>query len=176
MKRKISLDSNEIADLIEELDDYANNLTVRCQMFVERLADIGIKTAKANVGQYQGLIVFSKEVEPTETGCKAIMYAYDGQKIISSWKYGGGIKSVEVSPLLMAEFGSGWKAEVLDNVDGVGQGTFPDQKHAFDPRGWWWEDEAGEKHHSTGTAPTFPMHSASVAMIFEMQQIAEEIF
>ena len=176
MKRTIRLDTEEINNLIEDLNAYADMLTTKCLMFVQALADVGIKTAKANVGQYQNLIVFSKEVDETETGAKAIIIATDGQKIIRSWQYHGGIKTAEVSPLLMAEFGSGWHAKVLDDVAGVGQGTFPDQKHAFDPRGWWWVDENGEKHHSTGEAPTYPMHSASVAMVFEIQRIAEEIF
>ena len=176
MKRTIHLDTDEIYDLIEELNDYANSLTSKCQLFVQALADVGIKTARANLGQYQGLILFSKEVDVTETGARAIMVATDGQKVIRSWKYKGGTKTVEVSPLLMAEFGSGWKAKVLDDVEGVGQGTFPGQTHAYDPWGWWWQDENGVTHHSSGEAPTFPMHSASLAMVYEMQRIAEEVF
>lgn len=176
MKRTIRLDTDEINQLVEDLNAYADSLEYKCMMFVNALAEVGIKTAKANVGEYQGLIVFSKEVDFTETGAKAIMIATDGQKVIRSWRYHGGIKSVEVSPLLMAEFGSGWKAKVLSNIDGVGQGTFPGQTHAFDPFGWWWVDENGEKHHSTGEAPTYPMYSASLAMIYEMQRIAKEVF
>lgn len=176
MKYKIHLDTDEINNLIEELNYYKDSLIPKCQVFVQKLADIGIKTAKANTGEYGSLITFKRELDPTEYGCKAIMIATDGQKIIREWKYHGSTKTAEVSPILMAEFGSGWHAENLDGVDGVGQGTFPDQTHAFDPYGWWWTDTNGEHHHSTGEAPTFPMHSASLAMIFEMQSIAEEVF
>lgn len=177
MKKEIRLDSDDINELIDYLNErYIDNLSERCQMFVQALADIGIKTAKANVGQYSGLIVFSKEVSLTETGAQAIMVATDAHKVMRSWKYKGGLKTVEVSPLLMAEFGSGWSAKNPDGISGVGQGTFPDQKHAFDPRGWWWVDEQGERHHSMGEAPTYPMHSASVAMIFEIRELAKEYF
>lgn len=176
MKYTIHLDTNEINNLIEELNEYKDGLQVKCQMFVQKLADIGIKTAKANTGEYGSMIVFSKEVNLTEDGCKAIVIATDGEKIIREWKYHGSTKTAEVSPLLMAEFGSGWLAKVLDDVDGVGQGTFPGQTHAFDKNGWWWTDLNGEHHHSIGEAPTYPMHAASLAMIYEMQSVAEEVF
>lgn len=176
MKYKIHLDTNEINNLIEELNYYSDSLSAKCQKFVEKLCDYGIEVARTNTGEYGSLIWFRKELDPTESGCKAIMIATDKMKVIREWKYHGSTKTAEVSPILMAEFGSGWLAENLDNVEGVGQGTFPDQTHAFDPRGWWWTDTNGEHHHSMGEAPTFPMHTASIAMLFEMQSIAEEVF
>ena len=176
MKYTIGLDTEQISNLIDNLKSYNENLKIQCIAFVTKLAESGIKTAKANCGKWGEYIVFKKEVEGTDDGCIGIMYAYDGEKVISSWKYKGSTKSVEVSPLLMAEFGSGWKAKVLDDVEGVGQGTFPGETHAFDPRGWWWETPDGVKHHSTGEAPTFPMHSASLDMVFKIEEIAKEVF
>lgn len=175
MKRTLHLDTEEINDLIEELNDYADTMQSRCQMFVQALADAGIKVAKANLGDYDGLVIFSKDIEPTEDGCTALMIATDKEKVIRSWFRGGEEVSAEVSPLLMAEFGSGWHSEVLFDIEGVGQGTFPGQKHAFDTNGWFWKDDDG-KHHSYGEAPSYPMYKASLEMISQIQQIAEEIF
>ena len=168
---------NGIQKTIRQLEQYRDGLDKKCELFVSRLAEVGIKTAQMNAGEYGSYIVFKKRIEPLPNGCQAILVATDGQKIIREWKYQGGTKTAEVSPLLMAEFGSGWLANVRwKNISGVGQGTFPEQTHAFDPNGWWWEDTDGVKHHSRGEAPTYPMYSASLAMLFEMNRIAEEVF
>ena len=161
---------------IQELERYKDNLYRKIEEFLSRLMDVGIESGVANSGAYKGMIVFRKEIASNEDGVEGVLVATDGQKIIREWKYKGGIKQAEVSPLLMAEFGSGWLAKVIDNVDGVGQGTFPGEKHAFDKNGWWWETPDGEKHHSYGEAPTYPVHSALVAMLFEVDRIAKEVF
>lgn len=173
---KARLDTNDIKQLIKDLQSEKQALKDQCKEFVSRLADKGIETAQANSGEYGALIVFRKEVEESVVGAKAIFIATDGQKIIREWKYKGGTKTAEVSPLLMAEFGSGWLAQNLDGIAGVGQGSFPDQKHAFDPQGWWWETPDGKKHHSRGEAPTFPMHEASIAMLNSINDVAREVF
>lgn len=168
---------------IKELEAYKNSLNQKAEELVNRLIEVGIQTAKDNSGQYAGMIKFTKQLNPTVDGCDGILIATDGQKIVKEWyasKKNGlehkNVRSYEVSPLLLAEFGSGWLANVLDDVSGVGQGTMPDQKHAFDPDGWYWYDDKGEKHHSIGEAPTYPMHSASMAILFEIDKIAREVF
>ena len=104
------------------------------------------------------------------------MIATDGQKVIRRWYYKGSIKSEEVSPLLMSEFGSGWLAEVLYDIQGVGQGTFPHQKHAFDEEGWNWTTPDGVTHHSMGEPPQPTMFSAIVEMQNSIEEVAREVF
>jgi hypothetical protein len=165
--------SANINKVISQLEEYRDSLSGKAKLFKERLIEAGIDTAKSNCGEYAGYIVF----EPKNLdGDISYLIAFDGEKIIREWKYKGGVKTATVSPLLMAEFGSGFLAKVLDDVPGVGQGTFPGQKHAFDAKGWWWETPDGVKHHSYSEAPTFPMHSASMAMLFEADRIAKEVF
>ena len=173
MKLKCNITKQgDIEKLIKELEDYKEGLLRRRDIFIERLLDVGIRTAKDSTGEYAGMIRFEKEIEDGI----GLLIATDGQKLIREWKFKGGVKRAEVSPLLMAEFGSGWLAKVLDDVEGVGQGTFPGQTHAFSPHGWWWTTLDGEHHHSIGESPTFPMHSASMAMIFEIDSIAKKVF
>lgn len=177
MKRlKISLTTpNSITKAVEYLNKYVEDLKNKSDILVQRLIDIGISTAKSNCGEFQGMIVFEKEMEDLGMGC---LVATDGEKIISEWFRNGDLVSAEVSPLLMAEFGSGWLAQVyFPSVDGlVGQGTFPNQLHAFDPNGWRWTDKEGNRHHSYGTEPTHPMYSALLAMLLEVDAIAKEVF
>jgi len=165
-----------IEKAIKALEEYKSDILEKTEVLVERLMDVGIESGIANSGDYAGMIVFKKEIVPGSDGVEGLLIATDGQKIIREWKYRGGVKQAVVSPLLMAEFGSGWLAKVLDDVEGVGQGTFPGQTHAFDKDGWWWETPDGEKHHSYGEAPTYPVHSALYAMMFEVDRIAKGVF
>ena len=177
MRLNVSLTKKgSIDDAVQKLEEYKKELIRKTEELVSRLMDAGIESGIANSGDYKGMIVFRKDIGSDSEGVEGVLVATDGQKIIREWKYKGGIKQAEVSPLLMAEFGSGWLAKVLDNVEGVGQGTFPGQKHAFDVNGWWWETPDGEKHHSMGEAPTYPVHSALYAMMFEVDRIAREVF
>lgn len=202
MKRiKMSLDVNSINNAIRELQAYENSINRKTQIFLEKLMEVGIRTAKANtgivddLGNIQNLVSFIAQFEPTSDGCTAIMIASDITKIHKEWVSmemdangeGTGIlfkKSADVSPLLMAEFGSGFeaKAEVQKpgyNMPSIGsnpQGTFPGQTHAFDPGGWSWMDIEGNWHHSKGITPTQPMYQAYAEMRRQIRKIAKEVF
>ena len=148
----------------------------KCKELVIRLANEGITVGRQNVGGFGKYITFSMQTDPYKDGCKAIMLASENGKIISSWQTKDGIKTVEVSPLLMAEFGSGWGAENPMKVEGVGQGTFPNQTHAFDTEGWYWIDLEGNLNHSYGITAKMPMYKASQKIITDCSRIAKEIF
>jgi hypothetical protein len=172
--------AKSIKDLQKALKEYAESLEDKCQRFCEELSEIGIKTAEQNNGQFSRYIVFSKSVEPTKYGCKAIITATETGTITSKWKTKDGVKSAEVSPLLMAEFGSGSKARnpLGTSVGGVvmGQGTFPNQTHAFNKDGWYWVDLDDKLHHSYGIVPSMPMYNAYVEMQNQISAKKREIF
>ena len=104
------------------------------------------------------------------------MLASENGKIISTWKSYGEIKSAEVSPLSMAEFGSGWGAENPIQIPDVGQGTFPGQAHAFDKEGWYWTDEDDNLNYSRGITAKMPMYKASIRIQEIAIKKAKEIF
>ena len=171
-----------ITNAIKELEEYKKEVRNKTELFLSKLIDAGIDTAKSNCGEYSGMIVFEKELIPFKDGCEGLLIATDGQKVIRQWMRNGTVVSAEVSPLLMSEFGSGWLAHVMSTKDyrandlNVGQGTFPEQIHAFDRDGWWWVTPDGERHHSIGEAPTYPMYSAVMAVLVEINSIAKEVF
>ena len=168
-----------IENAIKMLEEYKKEIRDKTQIFIEKLLDIGIEMAYLSAGSYGNVIVFKKELNPVEYGCEGLFIAMDKQKIVREWVLSNGeVKSVEISPLLMSEFGSGWFAEVLySELDGkVGQGTFPGQKHAFDPRGWFWTDKDKKKHYSKGESPSHPIHNAEMAMIGSVKMVAREVF
>lgn len=168
------LEKGSIDDLIGALEEYKAFIKSQTELFLSRLADAGIRAAEHNCGKYAGMIEFSQEIE----NGVCFLIAKDKQKIISRWRYKGDWKEVEVSPLLMAEFGSGWFAKVkFPAMTGqVGQGTFPNQKHAFDDKGWSWTDENNVTHHSYGEEPTSPMYQATIEMMKKVEQIAKGVF
>lgn len=184
MRKYLSLTTaGSFEKLIDALEDYRIELREKTEEFVNRLLEVGIETASENTGEYGGMILFRREISPTIDGCDGLLIATDGRKIVRTWyasKRDAELKrkarSYEVSPLLLAEFGSGWLASVLDNVEGVGQGTMPNSYgHAFEDH-WAWYDENANKQVSSGETPTFPMHSAMIAMLFEVDSIGKEVF
>lgn len=178
MKLEVKLNQKSIWKAIRELKSYRESLEVKNETFVRRLLDEGISVARENVGGYGRLISFSKN---GHGGLKAVGYMIaDSRPIIAEWavkENGEEVKkTAEVNPLLMAEFGSGPMAEVLFDIAGVGQGTFPGQTHAFETS-WWYKDwETKEWHQAFGIKPKHPMHEAEMAMIERVQEIAREVF
>lgn len=174
---KTKLSVSGIEQLKKDLLNYKNNtLPNLLKQYVEALANEGISVGEQNVGGFSKYITFSIKTEVSEDGCKALMLASETGKIISTWKSYGEIKSAEVSPLLMAEFGSGWGAENPMQVPGFGQGTFPDQTHAFDKEGWYWIDEDDNLNYSRGITAKMPMYKASIRIQEIAKKKAKEIF
>ena len=176
MKIKCDLSISGLRDLQRQLENYEKDLTTKCELFAYKLAKLGIEVATSNSGNYGKYIIFSMRTEPEKDGCKVIFYAKDKQPIKAEWKTSDGIKTADVSPLLMAEFGSGFRAQNPLNVEGVGQGTFPNQTHAFDSGGWYWIDKEDKLHHSIGVYPSQPMFNASQIIRNNVMRVAKEVF
>lgn len=172
----MELSQKSIDNAIKEIERYRKDIMSKCERFCSALAQEGITVAKQNVGNFGKYLVFSVKTQKNSSGCTAIMYASEIGKIVSTWQTSDGLKSVDVSPLLMAEFGSGRYAQNPKGIAGVGQGTFPGQLHAFDREGWFWRDEQGELHHSYGLTPSAPMYKAALDMETKIMLKAKEVF
>lgn len=189
---RVSLDTKELDALADYLDNYARTFEQKVQTFLERLAEKGIEVASVNGGDFSSYIVYSKKVE---SGTKVLMIAKDREEITNSWYASSTSKELRqetISPLLMAEFGSGHYAISAEGeASGLGgQGTLNKYGHAFDTNGWyWWSDDAtsmdgvplNEKNgrwrfHSRGTHPSQPLHKAVMACIEQVEGIAREVF
>lgn len=171
-----------LTEALKRIEDFQKGLNAKTEMFVSLLLEKGIRTAKAYGGQYKRYLHFEQNVYNDKVfDTVGLLIGADNQKIISEWYRGGEIVSAEVSPILMAEFGSGWLAQVyFPAVKGlVGQGTFPGQRNAFNEDGWYWEDpndDEYELHHSYGETPTHPMYQALMAMINEIDRASKKAF
>lgn len=174
---RIQFSAGQTTDEWEESLDFLANvfLEKKIQAFLEALKDRGIEVAQANCGQYGTNISFSK----TDIEGHTLTVVASDTPISRTWLYKGGYKTVEISPLLMAEFGSGNFA-IEDELGfapvEVGRGTFPDQKHANEPEWWWVEDYGQPKQKSSGESPTRPMYTSYMTLVQEIQSIAQSIF
>ena len=196
----LTLNNKSIQDAIKQLEKYKDGLNNKVELFVSRLADIGIDTAKTlttpleDIGSVGGYVYFEKKIDSTETGAKAIVIMADTMPVVSAWlgiDSNGKkvVKTARVSPTLMYEFGSGLKAktdslESVNAYDGVGGiGTFPsnlnkptgNRNHAQDGI-WHWMDLDGSWHSSTGITPTQPMLNAFNRMFSDIHRVAKEVF
>jgi len=206
-KIRIRLNSNDLDGVIKYLDNYKKSLPDKCRQFVERLGDVGISTARAHLGFMNDLgfvgsvVVFHKEVNPSQYGCTGLVVMEDSMPLIKSWigVVGEGankreiIKTAQVSATLMYEFGSGIyadasKADLVNAMVEVGRGTFPSQnnqpvgnvnhadKNNNKWESWVWKDLDGTWKRSRGIKPTQPMYNAWLEMTQEITNIAKEVF
>lgn len=179
MAKKISfgLSVKEIQAAIKEVKAYQNDINRKCELLCKKLTAEGISIAKAHIGSsgFGKYIHLGSEITPQKAGCKAIYYMGDSSKIVSQWQTLEGVKSAEVSPSLMIEFGAGLKAENPAAVPGVGTGTLPGGTHGNEP-GWYYMDLNGEWHYSSGVSPKMPMYHAGKELREKVAAIEKEIF
>lgn len=181
MATKISfgLSVREVRNAIKEIKAYQNDLNRKMELLCRRLTAEGIQITQSHIGSsgFGKYIHLGSEITPQQAGCKAIFYMEDTAKIKSEWKVSEQeSRSAELSPSLLIEFGSGLNAKNPANVEGVGQGTFPGQSHAFDKGGWWYKDMNEEWHHSNGVSPKMPMYKAGKELKKKVLNIAREVF
>lgn len=180
MNITIRLDNNEISKAQSDIDKYKSDLRAKAERFCLELADVGIIAAKSKTRTYGAFIIFSKQLVPFSSGNPTVIfYAKKTTDLIREWYSGGELKRVEIDPLLMEEFGSGFCAFNPLDVPGVGQGSFPGQKHAFDEEGWYWidaNDPMRVVQHSYGETPGQPMYNARELMYQQIQAVAKRVF
>ena len=178
MTKKISfgLSVSDLNSAIKELRQYQADLNIKCQKFTERLADLGLETAKAIMKEhiYSGETIGSLRIETDEIGSVTKL------RIV-----------VESEAILFLEFGAGDKYSGTNKPKasemGYGPGTYPGAGHWNDPNGWWfptdaprlirYTDSSGQGWgHSYGIEAAMPMYNASVEMMRNVRKIAKEVF
>lgn len=165
--------SKGIQDIINQLEQYKVDLHRKAELLCQRLAEAGQTVALQSISESPlgKTITLRVEMEPRTDGCKAILVATGQTK---SNDYG------TINTLLLVEFGSGIHYNHTENPKapefGMGVGTFPGQKWAFNESGWWYLGEDNEWHHTYGTKATMPMYNASVAIRTQVAAVVKEVF
>lgn len=178
MKRiEIQLSTESIRKALHEIEQYKEDMNRKVNLFVSRLSEYGISVAKSNTGTFDEYITFSKEITNENDEYVGTIVMSNLGLVKSEWKVKGGTREVEINPILMSEFGSGFMADSVRGKEfGAGQGTLNTYGHAFDKKGWWWVDMQGVKHHSWGERPNKPLFKSAFFMRRNILNIAKEVF
>ena len=154
------LSEKSIDNAVKQLEDYAKSLDSKANDLCERLAQMGAMYAEWNFSGvlYAGDIDYKIDVHRGE-GNTYIITA-DGESVLFM-EFGAGVK-----------YGGGHPQE---SEFGMGPGTYPGQKHAFDPNGWWFNQD-GQKIHTFGNAAGMPMYNAAKDLREEILKVAREVF
>lgn len=171
---KTDLSVSGIKKLQADLKAYQNDLTYKCRLLVERLAERGVTVAQADIsesplGKYVSL---KTDITPEKAGCRAVLIAT-----------GATMESEGYAPfntLLAIEFGAGIHYNPIPNPNadkfGLGVGTFPGQVHAYEDYWFYWDEKQQKWLPTHGIKATMPMYNASVAIAADVVKIAKEVF
>lgn len=165
---KINLfDSKSLQKAIDEINRYKNDLPRKCELFVQRLAEVGIPIIDQNISSADG-----------DSDKNHNTYI----KINSFGSYSQAELIVESRSILFLEFGAGVhyngaaggsphpKGEEMGYTIGSygkGQG-----KNDF----WFYYADTGKAVMSHGTQATMPMYRAGLEMRRQILAIAKEVF
>lgn len=167
-----NLSVSEVEKAIKQIEAYKQSLIDKSVRFCTELITLAETTAKAKISESPlgPYITVTTEINPTQTGCKAILLAVGAEK---SSDYG------TINTLLMVEFGAGIYHNSTPNPwadeAGYGVGTFPGQTHAFES-GWWYPKEDGTWGYTHGVKATMPMYNASTEMLLNIEKVARRAF
>lgn len=166
-KISISLSQKSIQNAIKEIEVYKRQLIERNELFVRRLAELGIPIIDQNIAAAQGA---SDKSHNTYI------------KINSFGSYSEARLVVEGKDLLFIEFGSGvhYNGSAGTSPHPKGEefgytiGSYGKGQGSKDF--WFYYADTGEAVMSHGTESTMPVYRASQEIIRNIRRIAREVF
>ena len=169
----------DIDKAIKELEKFKKSLIDKDELFVRRLADIGVNAAMmtlASKGQGDSPrdAQFSGEFEADGSTIKGVLSITSEPKVTKDGRV--------FYPHLAWEFGAGNAFNGVTSPNphakelGMGIGTFPGQTHVPVPGWWYYRDKYGDPVRSYGTQATMPMYKASLEIIQSIESVAREVY
>lgn len=166
-KINISLSQKSIQNAINEVRKYQRELIDKNELFVRRLAELGIAVIDQNIAAAQG-----------DSDKNHNTYI----KINSFGSYSEATLVVEGKDLLFIEFGSGahYNGSAGTSPHPKGEefgytiGSYGKGQGSKDF--WFYYADTGEAVMSHGTESTMPVYKASVEIIQNIRSIAKEVF
>lgn len=163
-KIRFSFSTESINNAIKRLEEYKEEFAYKNELFVQRLANIGLTVARAKVVSVKG-----------DANTNVLFEV----KLDSFGSFKQARIKMSGEDVLFIEFGAGIHYNPTDhplaNEFGYGVGTYPGQTHAYDDY-WFYVDEDGVKHMSQGTEAAMPMYEATLEIIKQIRTIAKEVF
>lgn len=161
MKIKINpYDPKSIDKAIKQLQEYKKDFLAKEQIFIKRLAEIGVSVASTGfaLADYDG--VKDVQVTMTQSGTKATVTAFG--ETVGFIEFGTGVKFPE------------WDSSGMQYTPPE-HGTYG-KGHGASPKGWWFTASPGASTHTYGNPPAEAMLTARNTMIEQVVQIAREVW
>ena len=165
---KIDLfDGKSLDNAIKQIQEYKRTLNDKCEMFVRRLAEVGIPIIDQNIASAAG---------DSDKGHNTYI------KINSFGSYSQAQLIVEGKDLLFIEFGAG--VHYNGNLGGSPHPKGKEMGYTIGSYGkgqgkndfWFYYADSGEAVMSHGTHATMPVYKAGVEIRRQMLKIAREVF
>lgn len=158
-----------LRQLARQVREYAHGIDRANEIFVRRLAEAGFTIATKQIVKAFPTLDSDKAI-----GSLDIITDSEGEVSACRLQFSS-------EQALFIEFGAGIRynkgaSHPLAGQFGYGVGTYPNQTHAFNEKGWSYEGEDGRWHHSYGTKATMPMYTAGVSMREQLITIAKEVY
>lgn len=174
-KFKTDLSIEGINALKNQLLQYKDSLSIKCEKLVSRLLQSGVEVAQQSIsesplGKY---VTLSTSISANQIGCNGILLAkgqvkeqegYAPFSILLAIEFGAGIHyNPTPNPLISSEFP-------------YGVGTFPGQTHAYDDMWWYWNEKEEKWMPTHGIKATMPMYKADEDILNNVLKFVKEIF
>ena len=154
-------DKQSVAKALKELKQYKKDFLAKEELFVKRLAEIGVSVASTGfaLADYDGRN--DVQVTMTQSGTRATVTAYG--ETVGFIEFGTGVRNpewdnsgMEYTPPKHGTYGKGLGAR---------------------PKGWFFTaGEGGAAQHTYGNYPAEAMRTARDVMIEKVAQIAREVW
>lgn len=154
------LDKKSIDEAIKQLKQYKKDFLAKEELFVKRLAEIGVSVATTGfaLADYDG--IKDVQVTMTQSGTSAVVVAYG--ETVGFIEFGTGVKFPE------------WDSTGMEYTPPK-HGTYG-KGHGARPKGWYFKQGEGAAQHTYGNPPAEAMRTARDVMIERVTQIAREVW
>ena len=154
------LDRKSIDEAIKQLKQYKKDFLAKEELFVKRLAEIGVSVATTGfaTADYDG--IKDVQVSMTQSGTSAVVIAYG--ETVGFIEFGTGVKFPE------------WDSTGMEYTPPK-HGTYG-KGHGARPKGWYFKQGEGAVQHTYGNQPAEAMRTARDVMIERVTQIAREVW
>lgn len=160
-------DKNSVKEALRKLNAYKEDFFKKEELFVKRLAEIGVTLATGiySVADYDG--VKDVQVVMEQNGNKAAVIAFG--ETVGFIEFGTGIKNPEWKDDNHVSKQVGVYVPPEHGTYGKGQGK--------NPHGWWFVQSVGAKaRHTHGNPPAEAMLTARNEMVWKVIEIAREVW
>lgn len=166
-RKTIHIDIMNIASIrkaMKDVEEYKRWLDTKCDELAQRLADMGAVNVSLGYARaiYDGPKDFDVTVEHLGEGKYAINAS--GRTVLFL-EFGAGVT-----------YGSG---HPQDADFGFGPGTYPGQKRAMNPNGWFFYDyDSGGRYtrRTWGNPPSMAMYLTAKELRERVEEVAREVF